>query len=86
MRNWMTLSARSECFETMSTISNVLFFVYLMSVIELAMLVDVEKDWWPLPKLAVEIIYTFLIVFWPIVIPVVYLLGWHDDDEWKRPS
>jgi NhaP-type Na+/H+ or K+/H+ antiporter len=86
MFNWMTLSARSECFETMSTISNVLFFVYLGSVFELARLVDVDKDWLPLPKVAVEIIYTVMIVFWPIVIPVGYLMGWHDDDEWRRPS
>jgi hypothetical protein len=70
----------------MSTIANVLFFVYLVSVFELARRVDVNAVQWPLPKVAVELIYTFLIVFWPIVIPVGYLMGWHDDDEWKRPS
>ena len=68
----------------MSIISNVLFFVYLVTVVELARRVDVTSPQWTMPKVAVELIYTVLIVFWPIVIPVGYLLSWHLDDEEKK--
>jgi hypothetical protein len=68
----------------MSIISNVLFFVYLVTMVELARRVDVTSTQWTMPKVAVELIYTVLIVFWPIMLPVGYLLQWHDDRE--RPS
>ena len=66
----------------MSIISNVLFFVYLVTVVELARRVDVTSPQrTTMPKVAVELIYTVLIVFWPIVIPVGYLLTRGRSDE-----